>query len=102
MNQVPNASFALKVIFARSRDLPLFVLGSGSNLLVADADWPGLVLKISISGIDRTGLTSPNHNCVEANRHRADLAGCRVIRGQEDFFVNYRHNFRFADHTASN
>jgi UDP-N-acetylmuramate dehydrogenase len=41
------------VTFARSRDLPLFVLGGGSNLLVADAGWPGLVLKIAIPGIDQ-------------------------------------------------
>ena len=41
------------VTFARSRDLPLFVLGGGSNLVIADAGWPGLVLKIAISGIDR-------------------------------------------------
>src|SRR5580700_9495035 len=39
--------------FAQSRDLPLFVLGGGSNLLIADAGWPGLVLRISIPGIDR-------------------------------------------------
>jgi UDP-N-acetylmuramate dehydrogenase len=38
--------------FARSRDLPLFVLGGGSNLVIADAGWPGLVLKIAIPGID--------------------------------------------------
>jgi UDP-N-acetylmuramate dehydrogenase len=41
------------VAFARSRDLPLFVLGGGSNLVVADAGWPGLVLKIAMQGIDR-------------------------------------------------
>ena len=41
------------VTFARSRDLPLFVLGGGSNLLVADAGWPGLVLKVSVQGIDQ-------------------------------------------------
>jgi UDP-N-acetylmuramate dehydrogenase len=41
------------VAFARSRDLPLFVLGGGSNLLVADAGWPGLVLKISVQGISQ-------------------------------------------------
>ena len=40
------------VQFARSRDLPLFVLGGGSNLVISDAGWPGLVLKIAISGID--------------------------------------------------
>jgi UDP-N-acetylmuramate dehydrogenase len=41
------------VAFARSRDLPLFTLGGGSNLVVADAGWPGLVLKIAIHGIDQ-------------------------------------------------
>ena len=37
--------------FARQHSLPLFVLGGGSNLVVSDAGWPGLVLKISIGGI---------------------------------------------------
>src|SRR5882672_12871426 len=37
---------------ARTRDLPLFVLGGGSNLLVSDAGWPGLVLKVAIAGIN--------------------------------------------------
>jgi UDP-N-acetylmuramate dehydrogenase len=41
------------VAFARKENLPLFVLGGGSNLVVADAGWPGLVLKIGIAGIDR-------------------------------------------------
>ena len=41
------------VAFARQRDLPLFVLGGGSNLVVADSGWPGLVLKIAIKGIDQ-------------------------------------------------
>ena len=43
------------VTFAHSRDLPLFVLGGGSNLLIADSGWPGLVLKIAIPGIEQTG-----------------------------------------------
>ena len=41
------------VAFSRSRDLPLFVLGGGSNLVVADSGWPGLVLKIGIPGIEQ-------------------------------------------------
>ena len=41
------------VAFARSRDLTLFVLGGGSNLVVADTGWPGLVLKIAVPGIDQ-------------------------------------------------
>ncbi len=40
------------VAFGRSRNLPLFVLGGGSNLVVSDAGWPGLVLKVGITGID--------------------------------------------------
>lgn len=38
--------------FAQSRNLPLFVLGGGSNVVVSDSGWPGLVLKVSIKGIN--------------------------------------------------
>ena len=41
------------VAFSRSRNLPLFVLGGGSNLLVADSGWDGLVLKVEIAGIEQ-------------------------------------------------
>jgi UDP-N-acetylmuramate dehydrogenase len=41
------------VAFVRTKELPLFVLGGGSNLLVAEAGWPGLVLKVAIAGIER-------------------------------------------------
>ena len=40
------------VEFARARNLPLFVLGGGSNLVISDSGWPGLVMKIAISGIE--------------------------------------------------
>ena len=40
------------VQFSQSRSLPLFVLGGGSNLVISDAGWPGLVLKIGITGIN--------------------------------------------------
>ena len=36
---------------ARSRSLPLFVLGGGSNLVVADSGFPGLVLRIALTGV---------------------------------------------------
>ena len=36
------------VEFSRTKDFPVFVLGGGSNLVVSDAGWPGLVLKIGI------------------------------------------------------
>jgi UDP-N-acetylmuramate dehydrogenase len=41
------------LVFAQNRGLPLFVLGGGSNLLVADAGFNGLVLKVSLRGIER-------------------------------------------------
>src|SRR5207244_9958947 len=37
---------------AKDAHLPLFVLGGGSNLLVADAGFPGLVIKVGISGLE--------------------------------------------------
>jgi UDP-N-acetylmuramate dehydrogenase len=39
------------VEFAKARDLQLFVLGGGSNLVIADSGWPGLALRIAIGGI---------------------------------------------------
>jgi UDP-N-acetylmuramate dehydrogenase len=40
------------VHYAGERNLPLFVLGGGSNLVVADSGWPGLVLRIRITGLE--------------------------------------------------
>jgi UDP-N-acetylmuramate dehydrogenase len=42
---------AAGVAFATERRLPLFILGGGSNLLVSDAGFPGLVLRIALQGI---------------------------------------------------
>jgi UDP-N-acetylmuramate dehydrogenase len=40
--------------FADGRSLPVFILGGGSNLVVSDHGWPGLVLKIAIPGIEES------------------------------------------------
>lgn len=49
-----NAQEAIDAVnFARARELPLFVLGGGSNLVVADSGFPGVVLKIAIGGVER-------------------------------------------------
>ena len=40
--------------FASSRKLNVFVLGGGSNILVSDNGFDGLVLKIGLKGIERT------------------------------------------------
>ena len=37
--------------FAEQRRLPAFVLGGGSNILVADEGFPGLVLRMAIRGV---------------------------------------------------
>jgi len=40
------------VQWARVNSLPLFFLGGGSNILVADSGFPGLVLRVSILGVE--------------------------------------------------
>ena len=38
--------------FARTRNCPVFVLGGGSNILVSDSGFPGLVIRIELQGIN--------------------------------------------------
>jgi UDP-N-acetylmuramate dehydrogenase len=49
---------------AKTRKLPLFVLGGGSNLVVADSGWLGLVLKIAIGGIATPATSDTTGNAV--------------------------------------
>jgi UDP-N-acetylmuramate dehydrogenase len=44
------------VAFASTRNLPIFLLGGGSNLVISDKGWLGMVLKIAIPGIDKSFL----------------------------------------------
>jgi UDP-N-acetylmuramate dehydrogenase len=41
--------------WALARGVPLFVLGGGSNVLIADEGFPGLVLHVGLKGIEREG-----------------------------------------------
>lgn len=50
-----EARAALK--FARGENLPVFILGGGSNIVVSDSGFPGLVIKNEING-----FTVQNHN----------------------------------------
>jgi UDP-N-acetylmuramate dehydrogenase len=52
-----EASLLEGVRLAREQGWPLFVLGGGSNLLVADEGFPGLVLHIALRGIEQKGDT---------------------------------------------
>jgi UDP-N-acetylmuramate dehydrogenase len=38
--------------WARERDIPLFVLGGGSNVLISDAGFEGLVVRVALQGVE--------------------------------------------------
>lgn len=38
--------------WARGHGVPLFVLGGGSNVLISDAGFPGLVLQVALKGVE--------------------------------------------------
>jgi len=40
------------LLFAEKRSCPVFILGGGSNIVVSDSGFPGLALKIELSGIE--------------------------------------------------
>ncbi len=44
------------IVFSRERDLPVFLMGGGSNLVVSDAGFAGLVLKVALLGITQRSL----------------------------------------------
>lgn len=47
-----GAIFAAAIRWARAEALPLFILGGGSNIVVADEGFNGLVLRVAIRGIE--------------------------------------------------
>jgi UDP-N-acetylmuramate dehydrogenase len=74
--------FREAVNFAARRNLPLFVLGGGSNLLVSDRGFDGVVIHPAQSGIEAVG---ENGDSVTLQVHAAErwdaLAGHAVERG---------------------
>lgn len=50
-----EASVVEAVRWARKRGVPWFVLGGGSNVLVADEGFPGLVLHVALHGVQQDG-----------------------------------------------
>ena len=74
------------VEFARSQGLPLFVLGGGSNLVVADAGFAGLVLKIGIAKVTRrdsvfTAGAGCDWDALVAQSVDSDYAGLECLSG---------------------
>jgi UDP-N-acetylmuramate dehydrogenase len=78
------------VDYARERGLALLVLGGGSNLLVSDAGFDGLVLHVGLRGIDveegsvqtiyRTAAGESWEDCVERTIHDG-CAGLECLAG---------------------
>jgi len=68
------------VAFALARHLPLFVLGGGSNLVVADEGWPGLVLKVSLRGVEFEGDLEKMLFCAGAGENWDDLVALAVSK----------------------
>ncbi|MGH9536049.1 MAG: UDP-N-acetylmuramate dehydrogenase [Terriglobales bacterium] len=72
--------------FAARQRLPVFVLGGGSNVLVADAGFPGLVLAVRIVGRRRSGAeveigAGETWDDVVAWCVEQDLAGLECLSG---------------------
>ncbi len=74
--------------FASRESLPVLILGGGSNLLISDAGFPGLVIRIDIRGIEwneqsgavTAGAGEPWDALVEAAVER-NLAGIECLSG---------------------
>jgi len=74
------------VNFARSRSLPLFPLGGGSNLLVADTGFSGLTLHIALKGIEQqeesfTVAAGENWDEFVSHAVERDFAGIECLAG---------------------
>jgi UDP-N-acetylmuramate dehydrogenase len=81
---------AAGIAFATERKLPLFILGGGSNLLVSDAGFSGLVLRIALEGIVSNGAgcssiisaaAGEDWDGLVAYAVAADLAGIECLSG---------------------
>jgi UDP-N-acetylmuramate dehydrogenase len=53
-----EADVVAAVLWARERSVPLFVLGGGSNLLISDEGFDGLVLRVMLKGIEMAGAST--------------------------------------------
>jgi UDP-N-acetylmuramate dehydrogenase len=66
--------------FATEKRLPLFVLGGGSNLVIADEGWPGLVLKIGLKGVESQAHSGETLFPVAAGENWDDFVAKTVER----------------------
>ncbi len=57
------------VAFAKKRKIPFFILGGGSNLLISDNGFPGLVIKMDNRGIKEEGIKNVGKETPAAGGH---------------------------------
>jgi UDP-N-acetylmuramate dehydrogenase len=69
------------VDWARARDLPLFVLGGGSNVVLSDAGHPGLVLHLATRGVETRREGARVEVTAEAGEPWDELVASAVAQG---------------------
>lgn len=81
-----EADIEAAVEFANARQLRLFVLGGGSNLLVSDSGFAGLVLRIALRGVQTDGgllaaAAGEDWDALVARSVDAGLGGIECLSG---------------------
>jgi len=69
------------VKWASARGLPLLVLGGGSNLVIADEGFPGLVLQVATRGIETRAVGDSVELTAAAGEEWDDVVALAVERG---------------------
>ncbi len=75
-----EADVRAAVDYAAEHKLPLFILGGGSNLLVSDSGFPGLVLKIALRGLEEHESAGQRIFDAAAGEDWDSLVGLAVAR----------------------
>jgi UDP-N-acetylmuramate dehydrogenase len=71
--------------WSAERELPLLVLGGGSNLVVADEGFPGLVLHLDLQGVEHRETAGGVELCAAAGEDWDGLVAASVARGWAGF-----------------
>ncbi len=69
------------VLLAREKNVPFFILGGGSNILVSDDGFSGLVIKISSRGVKHEKKGNTIRAIVEAGERWDDFVAYAVGKG---------------------
>lgn len=69
-------------VWAKEKKLPVLILGGGSNVLISDEGWPGLVVKIAIAGF-KVGKSKVSVGAGVTTSTVAREASKRGLKGME-------------------